>query len=69
MKKDDEGIDSLTNKQILTGIQDLVREQFGWRIAYLMQDGKIAGVIMGTSEIIKKAQETKQKGKKNEKFH
>lgn len=58
---DDENLKELTNKQILSGIQDIAKEKWGWTYAYITKDGKIAGIILGVGKIVKKFH-TEEKG-------
>ncbi len=60
---DEVDLNSLSNKQVLQGIEDLVREKFGWSHAYVTDnDGAISGMIVGIPEVIEKVKPTRPKG-------
>lgn len=60
---EDEDIKSLSNTQVLTGIEDIVREKFGWVHGYITnEDGAITGMIVGIESVIDKFKPQERKG-------
>lgn len=50
---DDSDIEALSNQQVLTGIEDVAKEKFGWGHAYVTNnEGAIIGMVIGLEEVI-----------------